>query len=155
MKRDYYEILGVSRQADENEIKKAFRSLARQLHPDANPDDPQAEERFKELAEAYEVLSDDQRRQLYDQYGHEGLKSGGYQPGYADFGSFGDLFNAFFGGGGFESAFGGGGRRGGAMQGGDVMVAVEVDLADAARGASVEVEYEAIGRCETCNGNGA
>ena len=148
-------MLGVDRQADENEIKKSFRSLARQLHPDANPDDPEAEERFKELAEAYEVLSDDQRRQLYDQYGHEGLKSGGYQPGFADMGSFGDLFNAFFGGGGFEAAFGGGRRGRGSMQGGDVAVAVQVELAEAARGTSVEVEYEAIARCETCHGNGA
>jgi molecular chaperone DnaJ len=158
VKRDYYEVLGVAREADENEIKKAFRALARKLHPDANPDDPEAEERFKELAEAYEVLSDDQRRQLYDQYGHDGLKSGGYQPGFGDFGSFGDLFNAFFGSGGFEQAFGGGGgRRGGrgSMQGGDVVVAVQIELADAAHGKSIDVEYDAIGRCETCHGNGA
>ena len=99
-KRDYYEVLGVARGADETEIKKAFRRLARQLHPDANPDDPTAEERFKELAEAYEVLSDAERRQLYDQYGHEGLRGGGYDPRFEEFGSFGDLFSAFFGGGG-------------------------------------------------------
>jgi molecular chaperone DnaJ len=77
VKRDYYEVLGVGREADEAEIKKAFRKLARQLHPDANPDDPEAAERFKELAEAYEVLTDAERRQLYDAYGHDGLRSGG------------------------------------------------------------------------------
>jgi molecular chaperone DnaJ len=156
VKRDYYEVLGVPKDADEAAIKKSFRQLARQLHPDANPDDPEAEERFKELAEAYEVLTDDSKRSLYDQYGHEGLNRGGYQPGFADFGSFGDLFNAFFGGGGFDAAFGGGGRRGrGSMQGGDVVVAVQVELADALHGSSVEIEYDAVGRCETCHGNGA
>jgi molecular chaperone DnaJ len=159
VKRDYYEVLGVARQADEAEIKKAFRRLARQLHPDANPDDPDAEERFKELAEAYEVLSDDDRRRLYDQYGHEGLRTGGYQPHFEEFGSFGDLFNAFFGGGGgaFDSIFGGGraARSNGPMQGGDVVVAAAIDLADAAHGAHVEVPYEAVVRCEHCRGNGA
>ena len=156
MKRDYYEVLGVGRQADEAEIKRAFRKLARQLHPDQNQDDPEAEERFKELAEAYEVLSDDDRRRLYDQYGHDGLKSGGYQPHFEDFGSFGDLFSAFFGGGGaagFESIFGG--RRGGAAMGADVVVAVAIDLAEAAHGTEVQVEYEAVQRCEHCRGNGA
>src|SRR3954454_21942263 len=118
-KRDYYEVLGVERGASETEIKKAFRRLARQLHPDANPDDPSAEDRFKELAEAYEVLSDAERRQLYDQYGHDGLRTGGYSPHFEEFGSFGDLFSAFFGGGAgggasaFDSIFGGGGRAGG------------------------------------------
>jgi molecular chaperone DnaJ len=156
MPRDYYEVLGVARQADESEIKKAFRKLARQLHPDANPDDPEAEERFKELAEAYEVLSDGDRRRLYDQYGHEGLRSGGYAPHFEDFGSFSDLFGAFFGGSGFDSIFGGGGRRGrGTMQGGDVVVAAAIDLADAARGVEMAVDYEAIERCEVCHGNGA
>src|ERR671921_2436259 len=121
-KRDYYEVLGVERGASETEIKKAFRRLARQLHPDANPDDPDAEEHFKELAEAYEVLSDAERRRTYDQYGRDGLRSGGYAPHFEDFGSFGDLFSAFFGSGGFDAAFGGG-RRQRAMQGGDVVVA--------------------------------
>ena len=155
MPRDYYEVLGVARQADEGEIKKAFRKLARQLHPDANPDDPEAEERFKELAEAYEVLSDGDRRRMYDQYGHEGLRSGGYSPHFEDFGSFSDLFGAFFGAGGFDSVFGGRGRGRGAMQGGDVVVAAAIDLAEAARGAEVEVAYEVVERCETCHGNGA
>src|SRR4051795_7920880 len=127
MPRDYYEVLGVARGADESEIKKAFRKLARQLHPDQNPDDPDAEDRFKELAEAYEVLSDGERRRLYDQYGHEGLRSGGYAPHFEDFGSFSALFGAFFGGGGFDSVFGGGRRGGrGSMQGGDVVVAAAI-----------------------------
>jgi molecular chaperone DnaJ len=153
-KRDYYEVLGVGREASEDEIRKAFRKLARQLHPDANPDDPDAEERFKELAEAYEVLSDGERRGLYDAYGHDGLRSGGYQPHFEDFGSFSDLFGAFFGGGGFDAVFGQG-RRGRGMQGGDAVVTVGIDLADAATGTSVEVEYEAVVRCESCHGNGA
>ncbi len=159
MKRDYYEVLGVGRDADEAELKKAFRRLARQAHPDANPDDPEAEERFKELAEAYEVLSDADKRQVYDQYGHEGLTRGGFQPhGFEDLGSLGDLFGAFFGGGGgggFDSIFGGGGRPGGPRGGQDVLTQVTIELADAARGTSAEVEYEVVGRCEHCRGNGA
>jgi molecular chaperone DnaJ len=156
MKRDYYEVLGVAKGADEGEIKKAFRKLARQLHPDANPDDPNAEEQFKELAEAYEVLCDAERRQLYDAYGHDGLRSGGYQPHFEDFGSFSDLFGAFFGAGGFDSVFGGGRRGGrGSMQGGDVGVSAAIDLAQAAHGVTVEVTYDAVERCEVCHGNGA
>jgi molecular chaperone DnaJ len=150
--RDYYEVLGVSRSADETEIKKAFRRLARELHPDANPGDPDTEEKFKEAAEAYEVLSDAERRRLYDSYGHDGPRSGGYS-GFE--GSISDLFSAFFGGsGGFESAFGGG-MRGGAVQGGDIGVTVSIPLVDAARGTSVEVAYDARVLCETCHGNGA
>src|SRR5579862_7469076 len=95
--RDYYEVLGVSRSADDAEIKKAFRRLARELHPDVNRDDPNAEEKFKEAAEAYEVLSDSQRRATYDRYGHEGLRSGGYAPNFDGFGSVADIFEAFFG----------------------------------------------------------
>jgi molecular chaperone DnaJ len=149
MPRDPYDVLGVSRQADDQQIKKSFRRLARELHPDVNAHDPSAEEKFKEAAEAYEILSDAQRRATYDRYGHEGLRSGGYAPNFDAFGSIGDLFDAFFGGG---SLFGG---RSGPSSGGDVAVNVDVDLIDAARGTSVEVAYEVVERCEHCRGNGA
>ena len=153
MARDYYEVLGVGRDADESQVKKAFRRLARELHPDVNAHDPEAESKFKEAAEAYEVLSDAERRRMYDAYGHEGLRTGGYQPDFEGFGSITDLFSAFFGSGGFESAFGG--SRGGAMQGGDVAVAAQIDLAEAAHGRRMEVAYDATVLCETCRGNGA
>src|SRR5947209_14907390 len=103
--RDYYEVLGVARDADETTIKKSFRRLARELHPDVNTHDPRAEDKFKEAAEAYEVLSDRERRATYDRYGHEGLRTGGYSPNFESFGSVSDIFEAFFGGGGFGSAF--------------------------------------------------
>jgi molecular chaperone DnaJ len=148
--RDPYEVLGVAREATEQEVKKSFRRLARELHPDVNAHDPQAEEKFKEAAEAYEILSDPQRRATYDRYGHEGLRSGGYAPNFDGFGSIGDLFDAFFGG---SSPFGG--RGAGPAPGGDIAVAVEIDLAQAARGAAVEVAFDAVERCEHCRGNGA
>jgi molecular chaperone DnaJ len=153
--RDYYEVLGVARDADEATIKKAFRRLARELHPDVNKNDPDAEDKFKEAAEAYEVLSDPDRRATYDRYGHEGLRSGGYAPNFDTFGSVADIFEAFFGGGGFGGAFGGGARRGGAVQGGDVALSAEIDLVEAANGTTVEVSYEAVAMCEHCRGNGA
>src|SRR3954462_9688724 len=150
MPRDPYEVLGVARDADDGEIKKAFRRLARQLHPDVNSSET-AEEDFKEAAEAYEILSDPERKATYDRYGFEGLRSGGFAPpGFSGFGSLGDIFDAFFGAGTF-----GGGGRGMAVQGGDVAVAVEVSLEEAAHGASHEVGYDAIARCERCHGNGA
>jgi molecular chaperone DnaJ len=155
MSRDYYEVLGVPREADEAAVKKAFRRLARELHPDVNAHDPDAEAKFKEAAEAYEVLSDPDRRQLYDAYGHDGLKTGGYAPNFEGFGSISDLFSAFFGAGGFDAAFGGGRARGGPVQGGDVAVAVTVELEEAAHGKQVEIAYDARVRCETCHGNGA
>jgi molecular chaperone DnaJ len=156
MPRDYYEVLGIGRAAGETEIKKAFRRLARELHPDTNSEDPDAESKFKEAAEAYEVLSDAERRRQYDAYGHEGLRSGGYAPNFEGFGSVSDLFSAFFGSGGFDTAFGTGrGQRGGQVQGGDVVVAVAIDLAQAARGDTVQVEHEVDIRCEHCHGNGA
>jgi molecular chaperone DnaJ len=148
--RDPYEVLGISREATEQEVKKSFRRLARELHPDVNAHDPQAEEKFKEAAEAYEILSDPERRATYDRYGHEGLRSGGYAPNFEGFGSIGDLFDAFFGG---SSPFGG--RGAGPAAGGDVAVAVELDLGQAAQGASMEVAFDAVERCEHCHGNGA
>lgn len=148
MARDYYEVLGVARDADETQIKKAFRRLARELHPDVNAHDPEAEEKFKEAAEAYEVLSDSQRRELYDRYGHEGLKRGGYAPNFGNFGSLSDLFSAFFGGG-VDSAFGG------SAGGEDILVSTTIDLAQAASGTQVEIRYSVRERCEVCHGNGA
>ncbi|MDQ6744837.1 MAG: molecular chaperone DnaJ [Actinomycetota bacterium] len=155
--RDPYDLLGVSRQADEAEIKKAFRRLARELHPDVNRDDPEAEAKFKEAAEAYEILSDAERRATYDRYGHEGLRSGGYASNFESFGSVSDIFNAFFGGGSpLGDIFGGGGGQpGGATQGEDVAAAVQLSLAEAARGSRVEVKYDLVAPCKHCHGNGA
>ena len=152
MKADPYEVLGVSREASASEIKKTFRKLARELHPDVNTHDPEAEEKFKAAAEAYEILSDPERRSVYDRYGHEGLSSSGFHSTFQGFGSFGDIFDAFFGGG---DPFGGGRARHGAVQGGDVAVHAEVSLEEAARGTTAQVEYERVGPCERCNGNGA
>ena len=147
MPRDPYEVLGVGRDASEQQIKKAFRQLARELHPDVNAHDPDAEEKFKEAAEAYEIVSDPERRATYDRYGHDGLRSGGYAPNFEGFGSISDLFNAFFGGAGPG--------RSGPAQGADIGVAAEVELLEAAHGAKLTLSYEAVKRCESCHGNGA
>ena len=138
MRRDPYEVLGLGRDADERAVKKAFRALARELHPDVNRHDPETEEKFKEAAEAYEILSDAERRATYDRYGFEGLESGGFASTAHGFGSFADIFDAFFGGGDpFAGSFGGGAGR---VQGGDV---------------GVEVAYDLVDTCERCHGNRA
>ena len=152
MPSDYYQLLGVTREADDAEIKKAFRKLARELHPDINRHDPAAESKFKEVAEAYEVLSDPQRRAIYDRYGHEGLRSGGYEPSFAGFGSISDIFEAFFGGGSpFGSVFGGDGPG----RGGDAAVEVSLTLEEVATGVTRELEVDLTATCSNCRGNGA
>jgi molecular chaperone DnaJ len=157
--RDPYEILGVDRSAEDAEIKKAFRSLARALHPDVNTSDPHAEEKFKEAAEAYEILSDPERRRTYDAFGHDGLRSGGFQSRAESAGGFQDIFEAIFGQSdpmfGDLFGFGGGGGGGGPAPGGDIGVRVEIELADVIEGIRREVGFEAVVRCEHCHGNGA
>jgi DnaJ-class molecular chaperone len=130
---DYYELLGIERDASDAEVKRAFRKVARELHPDVNAHDPEAEEKFKAAAEAYEVLSDPEQRQVYDRFGPEGLRAGGFPPGGAGFGSIEDLLGAVFGG-----AFGFEVRRG-PMRGQDLMHAVELSAVQAMLGASVKI----------------
>jgi len=161
VKRDYYEVLGVARNADQAQIKKAFRRLAREYHPDVNSEDPEAEAKFKELAEAYEVLSDPESRAAYDHYGFDGLRG---RP-HTDFEhtSFGDLFDLFFGGGGGmfgdvlrQAAGGGWGAAGSAAQPGeDVAVAVELTLDEAAAGVTRTVSVDTRVECAVCDGSGA
>jgi len=148
--RDYYDLLGVPRAATDAEIKRAFRKLARELHPDVSQA-PDAAERFKQVAEAYEVLSDPQRRGTYDRFGRAGLRRGGFMPTDFDFGSLSDIFSAFFG----ETLFDRGARPGRPMRGADVAAVVEVSLAEAFRGTSVRVPFEVAVTCERCAGNGA
>jgi len=148
--RDYYELLGVTRDASDADIKRAFRQLARELHPDVS-EEPDAHERFQEVVEAYEVLSKSETRDLYDRFGHAGLRSGGFQPGHVDFGSLADLFSAFFGD---DILFGGRGRDGRA-RGPDLAATIEIDLVEAARGVTREVPFEAAVTCTHCGGNGA
>jgi len=147
---DYYELLGVSRKASDAEIKQSFRTLARELHPDVSSE-PDAERRFRDVAEAYEVLSDPERRALYDRYGKAGLKRGGYEPGFADFGSVADIFASFFG----EDLLGGGAGRQRSQRGGDVQAVVEIELEEAFVGASVAVSFDVAVPCERCDATGA
>lgn len=149
--RDYYEILGVDRGASDGEIKKAFRRLARELHPDVS-DAPDAQERFREVAEAYEVLSNPETRQTYDRFGHAGLRSGGFAPADFDLGNLSDIFSAFFGDGLFGQAAN---RVVRPDRGADVAAVVEIELADAYTGLAVDVPVRVAVTCETCGGNGA
>lgn len=146
-KRDYYQVLEIDRGADEGTIKSAYRRLARQYHPDVNPGNKEAEERFKEIAEAYEVLSDGQKRQVYDRYGHEGLSGGGPGNGFEGFGGFGDIFDIFFNGAG--------GGRGGPQRGADLRYDLEVTLEEAYTGVEKTVRIQRVETCDTCAGSGA
>ncbi len=155
---DYYELLGVSRTATAEEIKKAYRKKARELHPDANPGDKVAEDKFKQVAQAYEVLSDADTRAKYDRFGEAGVGSAAGGPNLGDMftgGGFGDLFDAFFGGGG--GPFGGAGRGGpaGPPRGQDLEVVADITFAQAVFGATVPVEVRTALRCEECGGSGA
>ena len=163
--RDYYEVRGVSKGASAGEIKKSYRKLAMKLHPDQNPDDPESEEKFKELGEAYEVLSDEDKRAAYDRYGHDAFKSGGMGGGGGGFGGFHDpmdIFSQVFGGafgGGFEEMFGGGRGRGGgrsrAQRGSDLRYDLDITLEEAAHGAQKELEIEKYTPCGGCSGSGS
>lgn len=147
--RDYYEVLGVAKSATKQELKKAYRKLAMQFHPDRNPDDPEAEGKFKECSEAYEILNDDEKRRIYDQFGHDGLKGRGFEPNFTDFS---DIFSAFgdiFGFGGGR----GGGRRG-PRRGADLELQVQLDFMEAALGVSKEVQITRHAHCNKCNGEG-
>ncbi len=153
-KRDYYEVLGVARDASEAELKKAYRKLAMEHHPDRNPGDSVAEEKFKELSEAYAVLSDTPKRRTYDQFGHAGLAGAGGGPDFGDMGGFadifGDLFGDIFGGGG-----GGRGRHGRGQRGADLRYNLELGLDDVLNGAEPNLEIPKMKSCETCEGSGA
>ncbi|WP_210466216.1 molecular chaperone DnaJ [Rufibacter roseolus] len=160
-KRDYYEILGVAKGATADEIKKAYRKIAIKFHPDKNPDDPTAEDKFKEAAEAYEVLSDEQKRQRYDQFGHQGVNGGGGFGGGGMnmediFSQFGDIFGGG-GGGGFESFFGGGGQRGGkrVRKGSNLRIKLKLNLEEVAKGVEKKIKVKRYEACNVCDGNGS
>jgi molecular chaperone DnaJ len=152
-KKDYYEVLGVNRDASEDDLKKSYRKLAMKWHPDRNPDNPKAEEHFKEAKEAYEVLTDAQKRAAYDQFGHAGVDpsaGAGAGAGFGGFGdAFGDIFGDIFGGGG------GGRQRSTVYRGADLRYNLEISLEDAARGTETRIRIPVLEECETCHGSGA
>ena len=156
-KRDYYEILSVERNASGDEIKRAYRKLAVKFHPDKNPDDPHAEEKFKELGEAYDVLMDDQKRAAYDRYGHAAFAQGGRAGFHDPFDIFRDVFGTAGGAGGiFETFFGGGGQaHDGTQRGSDLRYDMQITLEEAAFGVEKEIEVRKLDICAKCNGSGA
>jgi molecular chaperone DnaJ len=147
--RDLYEVLGVPRGASDAEIKRAFRKLAQQWHPDVN-DQPEAAARFKEASEAYQILSDPERRQRYDMFGRAGVDGGAAGTGFEGFGGFSDIFDAFFGGASAGSA-----RRGRPQPGSDLRYDLRITFEEAIKGTEKEIDFRALGRCETCDGSGA
>jgi len=149
-KRDYYEVLGVNKDASEEDVKKAYRKLAMKWHPDRNPDNPKAEEHFKESKEAYEVLSDAQKRTAYDQFGHAGVDPSAAAGAGAGFGGFADAFGDIFG-----DIFGGGRGRSNVYRGADLRYNLEISLEDAARGTETRIRIPAMEECGTCHGSGA
>jgi molecular chaperone DnaJ len=154
-KRDYYEVLGVAREATAEEIKRSYRKLAVKFHPDKNPDDAHAEEKFKEIGEAYDVLMDDDKRAAYDRFGHGAFAQGGFRGGFHD--PF-DIFREVFGGGGgiFETFFGGAATAGEDRQrGSDLRYDMQITLEEAAFGAEKEIEIRKLDTCDQCDGTGA
>ncbi len=150
-KRDYYDVLGVDKNANEADIKKAYRRVAMKFHPDRNPDDPQADAKFKEASEAYEVLATQEKRAAYDQFGHAGVDpSMGSGAGGFGGGSFSDIFGDVFG-----DIFGGGGNRGGPQRGSDLRYTLDISLEDAVKGTTVEIRVPSLSSCDKCGGSGA
>lgn len=153
--RDYYEILGVEKAADQDTIKKAYRKLAIQFHPDKNPGNKEAEEKFKEAASAYEVLGDPDKRAKYDRFGHQAFQNGGRGGGFQDmddiFSSFGDIFSDFFGGGQARS----GRARNQPRRGADLRYLMEISLKEVVEGVEKEIKFDTEGTCHTCHGTGA
>jgi len=149
---DYYDLLGIGRDASPEEIKRAYRRKARELHPDANPDDPEAEHRFKEVAKAWEVLRDPEKRARYDRYGEAGVGGAAAGDPFSGFGGMGDIFDAFFGG---QSPFGGGRASAGPLRGPDLEVVTELDFTEAVFGAQHRIEVRTAVGCDACDATGA
>ena len=150
-KRDYYEVLGIEKNASSEEIKKAYRRLARKYHPDVNPGNNEAEEKFKELSEAYEILSNTDKRRAYDAYGHAGARAGDAGFGFGDMGGFGDIFDMFFGGGMRGDAR----THSGGQAGADIQADVDMTLEEAAQGVEKTLSYARQELCDVCSGTGA
>lgn len=164
-KRDYYEVLGVQKGCSDDELKKAYRKVAKKYHPDLNPGDAEAEAKFKEANEAYAILSDAEKRQRYDQFGHAGVDpnfgAGGAGAGGFDFSGFGDIFDTFFGGGGGFGGFGGFGgstrtrNPNGPIRGNNINISINLSFIEAAKGCKKTININRMVRCEDCNGSGA